>query len=161
SRACSRRIAGCSRSTVIRPRITTRTPRARRVGAACFKNFRSPRILTSPEKCASCIRPFAAAAGGRPRRRCGAPSPTRVFPGHGLKGHELVADLTLTQRQMVEIARAFTVVDAPVRLVILDEPTSSLDAHTAQQLLAFIRTAARRGIASILISHMLGEIERV
>jgi ribose transport system ATP-binding protein len=84
-----------------------------------------------------------------------------IFPGHGLKGHELVADLTLTQRQMVEIARGFTVVGAPVKLVILDEPTSSLDAHTADQLLVFIREAARRGIASILISHMLGEIERV
>ncbi|RFU44768.1 sugar ABC transporter ATP-binding protein [Paraburkholderia sp. DHOC27] len=84
-----------------------------------------------------------------------------IFPGHGLKGHELIADLSLTQRQMVEIARAFTVVEAPVKLVILDEPTSSLDAHTAGQLLGFIREAAARGIASILISHMLGEIEQV
>ena len=61
-----------------------------------------------------------------------------IFPGHGLKGHELIADLSLTQRQMVEIARAFTVVNDPVKLVILDEPTSSLDAHTAAQLLAFV-----------------------
>jgi ribose transport system ATP-binding protein len=83
-----------------------------------------------------------------------------IFPGHGLKGHELIADLTLTQRQMVEIARAFTVVTDPVKLVILDEPTSSLDAHTAAQLLAFIERAGKRGIATILISHMLGEIVR-
>jgi ribose transport system ATP-binding protein len=81
-----------------------------------------------------------------------------IFPGHGLKGHELISDLTLTQRQMVEIARAFTVVSDPVKLVILDEPTSSLDAHTAAQLLAFIERASERGIATILISHMLGEI---
>jgi ribose transport system ATP-binding protein len=84
-----------------------------------------------------------------------------IFPGHGLSGRELVDDLSLTQRQMVEIARAFTVVDAAVKLVILDEPTSSLDAYTADQLLAFIRLATRRGIGCILISHMLGEIERV
>lgn len=84
-----------------------------------------------------------------------------IFPGHSLKGNELVADLSLTQRQMVEIARGFTVVAAPVKLVILDEPTSSLDAHTADQLLVFIRAAAARGITCILISHMLGEIERV
>jgi ribose transport system ATP-binding protein len=84
-----------------------------------------------------------------------------IFPGHGLKGHELIADLTLTQRQMVEIARAFTVVHDPVKLVILDEPTSSLDAHTAAQLLAFIERASERGIATILISHMLGEIVQV
>jgi ribose transport system ATP-binding protein len=83
-----------------------------------------------------------------------------IFPGHGLKGHELIADLTLTQRQMVEIARAFTVVNDPVKLVILDEPTSSLDAHTAAQLLAFVGKAGERGIATILISHMLGEIVR-
>ena len=83
-----------------------------------------------------------------------------IFPGHGLKGHELIADLTLTQRQMVEIARAFTVVNDPVKLVILDEPTSSLDAHTAAQLLAFVGRACERGIATILISHMLGEIVR-
>jgi ribose transport system ATP-binding protein len=82
-----------------------------------------------------------------------------IFPGHGLKGHELIADLTLTQRQMVEIARAFTVIRDPVKLVILDEPTSSLDAHTAAQLLAFIARVSERGIATILISHMLGEIE--
>ncbi|WP_413194892.1 ATP-binding cassette domain-containing protein [Pararobbsia alpina] len=84
-----------------------------------------------------------------------------IFPGHGIKGNELVADLSLTQRQMVEIARGFTVTDAPVRLVILDEPTSSLDAHTADQLLTFIRRAADAGISTILISHMLREIERV
>ncbi|WP_250504641.1 sugar ABC transporter ATP-binding protein [Caballeronia sp. AZ7_KS35] len=84
-----------------------------------------------------------------------------IFPGNGLKGNELVSDLTLTQQQMVEIARGFTVTDAPVRLVILDEPTSSLDAHTADQLLAFVRRAAESGITCLLITHMLGEIERV
>ncbi|TGP41421.1 sugar ABC transporter ATP-binding protein [bacterium M00.F.Ca.ET.228.01.1.1] len=84
-----------------------------------------------------------------------------IFPGNGLKGNELVSDLTLTQQQMVEIARGFTVTDAPVRLVILDEPTSSLDAHTAEQLLAFVRRAAQSGITCVLITHMLGEIERV
>ncbi|BAN26415.1 sugar ABC transporter ATP-binding protein [Caballeronia insecticola] len=84
-----------------------------------------------------------------------------IFPGNGLKGNELVSDLTLTQQQMVEIARGFTVTDTPVRLVILDEPTSSLDAHTADQLLAFVRRAAQSGITCVLITHMLGEIERV
>ncbi|MFM0350831.1 ATP-binding cassette domain-containing protein [Paraburkholderia sp. RL17-347-BIC-D] len=84
-----------------------------------------------------------------------------IFPGNGLSGNELVSDLTLTQRQMVEIARGFTITDTPVRLVILDEPTSSLDAHTAEQLLAFVRKAAQGGITCLLITHMLGEIQRV
>ncbi|CAM2160144.1 ABC transporter ATP-binding protein [Paraburkholderia tropica] len=84
-----------------------------------------------------------------------------IFPGCGLSGAELVSDLTLTQRQMVEIARAFTETDTPVRLVILDEPTSSLDAHTAEQLLDYVRKANARGVTCLLVTHMLGEIERV
>ena len=50
-------------------------------------------------------------------------------------------DLSIGRRQMVEVARAFTETDAPARLVILDEPTSSLDAHASAQLLAHIRRA--------------------
>ena len=59
---------------------------------------------------------------------------------------------------MVEIARAFTVSDAPARLVILDEPTSSLDAHTAGQLLAYVRRSVASGVSCVLISHILGEV---
>jgi ribose transport system ATP-binding protein len=59
---------------------------------------------------------------------------------------------------MVEIARAFTVTEIPARLVILDEPTSSLDAVVAEQLLAFVRRFVVEGGATILISHLLGEI---
>lgn len=81
-----------------------------------------------------------------------------IFPGHGLRGTDVVGDLTLTQQQMVEIARGFAEVDASVRLVILDEPTSSLDRYTAQQLLGYIRASARKGITCILITHMLEEM---
>ena len=59
---------------------------------------------------------------------------------------------------MVEIARAFSVGDRPVKLVILDEPTSSLDAILAGQLLAYVRTFVEAGGAVVLISHLLGEI---
>ncbi|WP_051377402.1 ATP-binding cassette domain-containing protein [Paraburkholderia dilworthii] len=83
-----------------------------------------------------------------------------IFPGHGLRGTDVVGDLSLAQQQMVEIARAFARVDAPVRLVILDEPTSSLDRYTAQQLLAHIRACAANGISCILITHMLEEMLR-
>lgn len=81
-----------------------------------------------------------------------------IFPGHGIDPADVVGDLAIGQRQMVEVARAFTVTDEPLHLVILDEPTSSLDAHTAGQLLAFVRRAVGQGISSILITHMLGEI---
>jgi ribose transport system ATP-binding protein len=81
-----------------------------------------------------------------------------IFPGHGIDAGDVIADLPIGKRQMVEVARAFTVTQDPLRLVILDEPTSSLDAHTAGQLLAFVRKATSQGISCILISHLLGEI---
>jgi ribose transport system ATP-binding protein len=81
-----------------------------------------------------------------------------IFPGHGVSGGDLVQSLSIGRRQMVEIARAFTVSDAPARLVVLDEPTSSLDEHTALQLLAYIRRAVAEGVSCTLISHILGEV---
>jgi ribose transport system ATP-binding protein len=81
-----------------------------------------------------------------------------IFPGHGVRAGDLVADLSIGRRQMVEIARAFTVSDAPARLVILDEPTSSLDAHTAGQLLTYVRRSVGAGMSCALISHILGEV---
>jgi len=81
-----------------------------------------------------------------------------VFPGHGIGASDLVSDLPIGRRQMVEVARAFTVTDQPVRLVILDEPTSSLDGHSARQLLDFMRRAVAGGVSCIFISHLLGEV---
>ena len=81
-----------------------------------------------------------------------------VFPGHGISPGDVVGDLSIGRRQMVEVARAFTVTEDPLRLVILDEPTSALDAHTAGQLLAFVRRRVADGVSCILISHLLGEI---
>jgi len=81
-----------------------------------------------------------------------------IFPGHGIDASDLVQDLAIGRRQMVEVARAFTATDEPVRLVILDEPTSSLDAHTAGQLLSYMRRAVEKGISCIFISHLLGEV---
>lgn len=83
-----------------------------------------------------------------------------IFPGNGISPADLIEDLPLGRRQMVEIARAFTVSDQPARLVILDEPTSSLDAHTAAQLLAYVRRVVATGLSCALISHILGEILR-
>jgi ribose transport system ATP-binding protein len=81
-----------------------------------------------------------------------------IFPDHGIATGDLVGDLSIARRQMVEIARAFTVTDAPLRLVILDEPTSALDSHVAGQLLAFVRRFVGAGGGCIFISHLLGEV---
>ena len=81
-----------------------------------------------------------------------------IFPGHGIKPDDEVADLPIGKRQMAEIARAFTVTAEPLRLVILDEPTSSLDSVTAEQLLSFVKKETARGTSIILVSHLLREI---
>jgi ribose transport system ATP-binding protein len=81
-----------------------------------------------------------------------------IFPEHGIDASDIIADLSIGRRQMVEVARAFTVTEDPLNLVILDEPTSSLDAHTAGQLLAFVRRFVAAGGSCILISHVLGEV---
>lgn len=81
-----------------------------------------------------------------------------IFPGNRIDPDALVGDLSIARRQMVEVARAFTVRHSPVRLVILDEPTSSLDAAIAEQLLAHVREFVAEGGACVLISHLLEEV---
>ena len=81
-----------------------------------------------------------------------------IFPGHDIAASAVIRDLSIGRRQMVEVARAFTVTQDPLALIILDEPTSSLDAHTAGQLLAFVRHFVAGGKSCILISHLLGEV---
>lgn len=81
-----------------------------------------------------------------------------IFPGHGIDCSHTISTLTIAQRQMVEIATAFSQTDADVRLVILDEPTSSLDASLANQLMNYVRRFLETGGAVVLISHILGEI---
>jgi ribose transport system ATP-binding protein len=68
-----------------------------------------------------------------------------------------VSSLSLAQQQMVEIAKALSI-DA--RLVILDEPTSSLPIAETEKLLAVIAGLKADGISVIFISHRLHEIER-
>lgn len=82
----------------------------------------------------------------------------RIFPGNTVDVTRPISSLSIAERQMVEIARAFTSIEEPTRLVILDEPTSSLDSAAAIQLTSFIRTAAQEGVATIFISHRLNEI---
>jgi ribose transport system ATP-binding protein len=81
-----------------------------------------------------------------------------IFPGHGIALDAVVGDLPIGKRQMIEVARAFTITRAPLHLVILDEPTSSLDSHTAAQLLTYVRRVVADGASCVLISHLLGEI---
>ncbi|MDR3495030.1 MAG: sugar ABC transporter ATP-binding protein [Ancalomicrobiaceae bacterium] len=67
-----------------------------------------------------------------------------------------VGDLPLGRRQMVEIAKALF---REPRVLILDEPTSSLSAHEAGVLSGLVRTLAARGVAVLYISHRLNEVQ--
>ena len=81
-----------------------------------------------------------------------------IFPGNGIKSHRTVGELSIAERQMVEIAMAFSDAGVAPRLVILDEPTSSLDASLAEQMLAHVRRFVAGGGSVIFISHILSEI---
>jgi ribose transport system ATP-binding protein len=68
-----------------------------------------------------------------------------------------VGDLSLAQMQLVEIAKALSL-DA--RLVIMDEPTSSLTVTETDRLMEVIASLKANGVSVIFISHRLGEVKR-
>lgn len=70
----------------------------------------------------------------------------------------LAGTLSVGQQQMVEIARA---VSRHTRILVLDEPTSSLSAAESEALFAQIDRLRRQGVAILYISHRLDELKRV
>lgn len=66
-----------------------------------------------------------------------------------------VGSLTVSQQQLVEIAKAYA---AQPKIIVLDEPTSSLSEHEAKALFRIIQTMRADGIAIIYISHRLREV---
>jgi ribose transport system ATP-binding protein len=79
-----------------------------------------------------------------------------VFENPGIDPDAEIGHLSIGERQMVEIARAAET--SGVRLVVLDEPSSSLDQERSRQLRAYIRRQSAAGIAIIFISHKLQEV---
>jgi putative multiple sugar transport system ATP-binding protein len=70
----------------------------------------------------------------------------------------LITNLGVGKQQLVEIAKALA---KKVRLLILDEPTASLNESDSDALLELLLEFKRQGIASVLISHKLNELARV
>ncbi len=70
----------------------------------------------------------------------------------------LMKELTLAQMQMVEIIKA---VSYNSRLIIMDEPTSSLDSAETEHLFQIIKELKDRGVAIIYISHRMEEIFKI
>ena len=69
-----------------------------------------------------------------------------------------IKNLGVGKQQLVEIAKAL---NKSVKLLILDEPTAALNEADSQHLLDLILGLKGRGIASIMISHKLNEIEQI
>ena len=67
----------------------------------------------------------------------------------------LVKDLSIAQQQVVEIAKAVT---SNAKIVLMDEPTSSISQNDADRLMDIIRGLRGNGVAIIYISHRLHEI---
>ncbi|MDR2476703.1 MAG: sugar ABC transporter ATP-binding protein [Treponema sp.] len=67
----------------------------------------------------------------------------------------LMEELTLAQIQMIEIIKA---VSCNARLIIMDEPTSSLDSEETDRLFRTIRGLKAKGVSVIYISHRMEEI---
>jgi ribose transport system ATP-binding protein len=68
-----------------------------------------------------------------------------------------IAELSLAQRQLVEIVKALSLNS---RLVIMDEPTSSLTLTETERLMKVIADLKAHGVSVIFISHRLNEVER-
>ena len=70
----------------------------------------------------------------------------------------LLSKLSVSQRQMVEIAKA---ISYEAKVIVLDEPTSSLTENETELLFTIIETLKNQGVSVIYISHKMDEIFRI
>ncbi|MFT4161955.1 sugar ABC transporter ATP-binding protein, partial [Shinella sp.] len=75
--------------------------------------------------------------------------------GAAIDPQQRLGDLSISQQQLVEIAKAYA---AEPRIIVLDEPTSSLSEHETAALFRILRKMRDAGIAIIYISHRLKEV---
>ena len=104
---------------------------------------------------------------GREPRRSGmidkrqiARESTEVLKRVGLdvSPHTIVDTLSIGQQQMVEIAKALSV---NARVIIMDEPTSSLSQHETEALFKVVNELRDQGVSIVYISHRLGEVKEL
>ena len=70
----------------------------------------------------------------------------------------IIGDLSVSQRQMIEIAKA---VSYNAKILVLDEPTSSLTENEVEHLFKIIEKLTAQGVGIIYISHKMDEILRI
>ena len=72
--------------------------------------------------------------------------------------HRIMSTMPVSQRQMVEIAKA---VSYNSKVIVFDEPTSSLNEEEVEHLFKIINMLRDRGVGIIYISHKMAEIKRI
>ncbi len=72
--------------------------------------------------------------------------------------HQIMGSMPVSQRQMVEIAKA---VSYHSKVIVFDEPTSSLTEEEVEHLFRIIHMLRQRGVGIIYISHKMAEIKRI
>ena len=75
--------------------------------------------------------------------------------GIGIDPRIPLSELSLSQQQLVEIARALS---TGARLLVMDEPSSSLTEHETRRLLELVRQLRARGVAILYVSHRIAEV---
>lgn len=107
-------------------------------------------------------------AGRLPKNKCGLLDKQRMYEEslvllrevglEGLNPWTLVREINVSQQQQVEIAKALSL---NARLLILDEPTSSLTVSEADFLHEIMLRLKKKGITMLYISHKLDEIMKI
>jgi ribose transport system ATP-binding protein len=82
----------------------------------------------------------------------------QTFQHADIRPDRRVGDLSVAARQIVEISRALA---ARARIILMDEPTSSLQREDVAHLFALIRKLSAEGIAVVYISHFLEEVRQI
>jgi ribose transport system ATP-binding protein len=78
--------------------------------------------------------------------------------GLNVSATTLLSELSIGRQQMVEIAKAVSI---KARILIMDEPTSSLSSHETEQLFRVVKELRSTGVSVIYISHRLGEVREL
>ncbi|HSE33208.1 MAG TPA: sugar ABC transporter ATP-binding protein [Pyrinomonadaceae bacterium] len=82
----------------------------------------------------------------------------QTFHHPDIRPDKRVSDLSVAARQIVEISRAIA---AEAKIILMDEPTSSLQRDDVTQLFSLIRNLRKDGISVIYISHFLEEVRQI
>ena len=75
-----------------------------------------------------------------------------------INAETLIKDLTIAQQQMVEIVKA---ISFNSRILVMDEPTSSISDKEVSFLFETMRTLTKKGVGIIYISHKMSELEEI